>query len=769
VDPFYAHSGQFSDLSDGQPLRDHLLQVAALARRRAEVACPGDSHLAEAAWAAGLLHDLGKYHPDWQHYLKEAAAKRRAKSIPHAIHGAAHAMETLEHRGVVLAVAGHHAGLSNCCEKVNDLTAQYPTFSTTLNTVLAAARTEIPNFPDTEFPPPFEGTDLATYLREEFWIRILFSLLVDADRLDTERFSTGHDRSLIPLAAGELLEQLDSRRRARAAKRPDDPLTLLRNRVFEECLRSGETRDRGFFELTVPTGGGKTFSGMAFALSHARRWNLRRVIVVIPYLSIIEQNAGEYRQIFGRDLVVEHHSAVAEEGPVGETAIRTPAQLATENWDAPIIVTTNVQFLESLLAASPKRCRKLHNIARSVVLFDEAQAMPTHILNPLMSVLRDLVGNYGTSIVFSTATQPAFRRSSGLPEGLPPEELHPILPAQMRDELFCALQRVNYHLNLTEPWGWETLIARLLEKQQGLCVLNTRAHARTVWEKLRDQVREKHGAEMAKAVLHLSSAMCAQHRLDVLGTGDTPGADSVRGRLSGREPCWLVSTQVIEAGVDVDFPRAFRALGPLESVVQVAGRCNREGLLKDTATGTPQKGDVFVFAPAEEGMPTGFYQLATGLARTLLSGEITEDQLATDPTLFASYFETLYARSSTDAKRKGDRSLQDLRAEFMFRDVAERARVIADGGCSVIVPYRASIRLIRKIRKAGFWNRRDLRRLQRYTVNLRPNNIAALQRNGQLSPLLDSDPDGPEVLNNASYQRNVGVVVDGAAPDDFLV
>jgi len=547
---------------------------------------------------------------------------------------------------------------------------------------------------------------------------------------------------------------------ARKAKGGKSDLTLLhlRNRIYRECVTAG-MRDRGFFELTVPTGGGKTLSGMAFALAHARKHGLRRVIVVIPYLSIIEQNAREYRRILGEGIVLEHHSAVGEqEGNAAgaEPPRRSAAELATENWDAPVIVTTSVQFLETLLESSPRRCRKLHNVARSVVLFDEAQALPTHILNPLVSVFRELVGTFGCSVVFSTATQPAFRHGSGLTDGLKPGELEPIVPKDLVTEAFRSLQRVNYRVELDPPWDWDTLIRRLTDGSvlQGLCVLNTRRHAREVWEKLQATLDEK------DAVIHLSSAMCAQHRIDVLGRHEHPAPGTVRARLKEGLPCWLVSTQAIEAGVDVDFPRVFRALGPLDSIVQAAGRCNREGGLKD-ATGQPVRGEVIVFQPADEGMPPGLYKTATGKARTYLS-ENTSEQLATDPELFAQYFAELYGVANCDAH-----SIQAKRADFQFREVSALARVIADGGTPLIVPYKAGAKIIKRIRRTGKLDRSVFRRLQRYTVNVRGNDLHMLQELRAVRPLIEAD--GPLVLDESAYDRHLGVVIRGLSANDFIV
>jgi CRISPR-associated endonuclease/helicase Cas3 len=493
---------------------------------------------------------------------------------------------------------------------------------------------------------------------------------------------------------------------------------------------------------------------MAFALAHAKSQDLRRVIVVIPYLSIIEQNAREYRSVLGPENVVEHHSAVSEQeaGTSGhEPHRRSPSDLATENWDSPIIVTTSVQFLESLLEASPRRCRKLHNVARSVIIFDEAQALPTRILNPLVSVFRELVETFGCSIVFSTATQPAFRRGTGLTEGLEPDELKPILTLDLVAESFRSLQRVEYRPEFDATWDWDTLVGRLIDGEftQGLCVLNTRRHAREVWEKLQEKLTDR------AAIFHLSSAMCAEHRIAVLGDPANPASGSVRYRLKHGLPCWLVSTQVIEAGVDVDFPRVFRALGPLDSIVQAAGRCNREGKLK--------RGEVVVFQPADPGIPRGFYQMAAGEARTFL-GEYTGEELATDPAIFARYFNIIYGRADCDSH-----GIQPLRAAFQFREVAGLARVIEDGGTPVIVSYGPSPGLINEIRRLGNFDRAALRRLQRFTVNLRRTDWLELERRTAVEPLLPSCPEGPHILHPAAYHDRLGVVIADRAADDFII
>ncbi len=768
---FYAHSvaGQPQPTAQWQLLRDHLKGVAKLAGELAQKT--GVADLPAAAEAAGWLHDLGKYQLAWQAYLLASAAGLSPKSVRHSIHGAAYAFAELQHCPLTLAIAGHHTGLPDWQGgdqfegKVNEAVPP-GCLSELMKT--ASRPDECPAFPTTAAIPNCEDSDQGMR-RLEYWTRILFSTLIDADRLDT----AGRRISELRLDPGALLDRF----RATPPKNSmNTSVTLndLRNRVFEECIASGGS-ERGFFELTVPTGGGKTRSGMAFALSHARHRALRRVFVVIPYLSIIEQNAREYRNLFGKEVVLEHHSAVVFEDVVRQQGepyrSRLPEELSTENWDVPIVVTTSVQFLETLLAAGTRRCRRLHNVARSVILFDEAQCLPTHILNPLLDVFRELVSNYGCSIVFSTATQPAFRYSPyGLTNGLMPEELRPILPKPLRDELYRDLQRVTFVDETAAPWDWDELVKRLIESP-ALCILNTRRHAREVWEKLRAAVKDNYGNAAVSRVRHLSSSLCAEHRMDILGRRDDiePGtiyhqlqefraADEEKDRI----PCWVVSTQVIEAGVDIDFPRVFRALGPLDSIVQAGGRCNREGTLKDS-DGRLRQGEVFIFRPADEGMPAGAYQIAAGEALTTL-GEITPDELVTNPEVFVKYFSTLFNRLSTDP-----RDIQKMRAEWKFESVAEAARVIDDSGRSAIVPYRKAKKWIRRLRQLGTYDLAILRRLQRYTVNLRPNDFAEACRLGLVTPLYEGKPDGPWILVEGCYHDDLGVVITGRPLEDFLV
>ena len=614
----YAHSLPNRPPDEWQTLDAHSKAVAALAEAFA-------SHLRAGEWgrAVGLLHDVGKARLQFQQMLQGLRAK--GNGTDHAKYGAKLAFDA-NSLPLAFAVAGHHAGLPD----LSDLQR------------IANAAGPLSPPPEHFFPPdsslPFPVVGGEDFLALEFFTRILFSCLIDADRLDSAFWARLGDRTpelakpRIPLDPPVLLARLLAEREMQRRKHPAGVLSDARNRIFDACVSAGE-EPQGFFSLTVPTGGGKTLSGMAFALSHAKAHHLRRVIVVIPYLSIIEQNAAEYRRVLDperRGVVLECHSSAKPDTPAaGEELL--PLDLVTENWDAPIIVTTSVQFLESLFAASPSRARKLHNIADSVVLFDEVQTLPTHLLTPVLSVFRELATHYGTSFVFSSATQPAFRKSPSLPEGFASDELHEIVPDPA--SVYRILRRVDYVFE-PAPMTWDEVADKLLSEKQCLCIVNLTRHAYELWKALNP------GPGSAEPrPIHLSSAMCPAHRLAVIRR--------IRRLLRAGKPCRVVATQLIEAGVDVDFPVVWRAMGPLDSIVQAAGRCNREG--------GPVRGCVHVFTPAENRLPGGIYRTATGQAANKLEtlrrrgGEDDlGEALANDPHLFADYFTALYQLAATD-------------------------------------------------------------------------------------------------------------------------
>ncbi len=760
---YFAHTAN----PEGQwhVLSDHLNGVAELAKQFAEQASPHrETELAHQAYWAGQLHDLGKYRKAFQQYLRQE--RQRSEETHHAIYGAALAYDREGH-DLAFVIAGHHAGLHNCGdlqttiegkkyqaqERAAELVEVFEKFGPKIPHIFG-----LPSFIDEE-----DGYAI------EFYIRFLFSLLVDADFLDTEahhRPSLRHPQRLNPEF---LLQRLQNEK---SAKSQVGELNELRHQIYEKCLQAGQQAP-GFFSLTVPTGGGKTLSGMAFALKHAAIHDLRRIIVVIPYLSIIEQNASEYRRILdpkGEGIVIEHHSATNSPDDSEETRSDRPLerhaeQYATENWDAPIIVTTAVQFIESLFACQTSRCRKLHNIARSVVIFDEVQTLPTHLLNPLLNVLRTLQKSYGVSFLFSTATQPAFsERPQSLTEGFKASEIREI--NDQKAAHFQQLQRVTYQFPTPEErLNWDDLAAQIIEQPQALCIVNIRQHAFEFWE----AVRKRLSPEDQDGLFHLSSAMCAQHRFDLLGEMQKPMTNSIRFRLQNQMPCWLISTQLIEAGVDVDFPSVYRALGPLDSIVQAAGRCNREGKLR-AANGEIELSKVIIFRPEKHNLPRGIYCTATELTTALLD-QLNEVDLGVDSQLFGRYFDQLYDLANTD------RDIQARREKLHFREVAELARVIRDETCAVIVPYGKAADLIEVHRNAVYddkiagslkprLTRDDVRKFQRFMVNLRKPDFIRMKAQEIITPLLPNLDLW--VLDKGDYHQKLGLLLNQRPLEDSI-
>jgi CRISPR-associated endonuclease/helicase Cas3 len=745
---FYAHTAELPDGSRDpcqrhwQPLKTHLRNVADLAEKFA-----ASFDFAVEAKLAGFLHDLGKYRDEFQAYLR--GDRGSSVETQHAIFGAAWAME--RSLASTLPIAGHHAGLHDCGDLPGMLANPALQITQAVPELITRLESELGPLPPPRPPPSWVNDELSA----EFCTRLIFSCLVDADRLDTacwpETPRTDH-----VLQTEQLLEQVYAERRRKAAKNPAGTLAVLRNRIFDTAIDRAALTP-GFFSLTVPTGGGKTLASMAFALAHAKAHRLRRVIVVIPYLSIIEQNAAEYRRIFGEEVVLENHSGVRPKDDMKEEE-ESRLELVSENWDAPVIVTTSVQFLESLFASSPSKCRKLHRIPRSVVIFDEVQTLPAHLLKPTFNVFRELASNYGASFVFSSATQPAFRKCPAMPDGFDPHELREIAPEP--DDLFRKLRRVNYHLpNAGETLDWPALAEKMAATPQVLCVVNLTRHAKELWEQLKLVLPK------AEVPIHLSSAMCPQHRLSLIQT--------IREWLQAGQPCRVVSTQLVEAGVDVDFPVVFRALGPLDSIVQVAGRCNREGRLAS--------GEVHVFRPMDHKLPAGVYRAAADQAMITLASlgdeESASNRLAADPKVFRDYFQSLYEVVNTDYAKHGETSIQQDREQLRFREVSRKAKVISDEGQPVIVARDTHGRefaapLIEEIRTRQItsgesrFNRDDLRRLQRFMVNVHSYKFQQLESMKHVRPLLPNLE--LYVLDDGFYHPELGLVIDNRPMDDFI-
>lgn len=698
-----AHACRTADGTWREPhdLAEHLVCVAALAAGHAR-------RFGGEEWArlAGLWHDLGKYRPRFQRYIGQASGfevdahiEGGSGRMTHSSAGALLACDRFKEAGRVLAylIAGHHAGLDDWHGGLEVRLASQQARDE-LNEALAAQP------PDNILNHGAFMPDLRTVPGGSagfaLWLRLLFSCLVDADFLDTESYmdtEKAHQRSGWPTIA-ELLDCFDRHMADLAGSAEHTPVNSLRAAILAEC-RAKAAEAPGLFSLTVPTGGGKTLSSMAFALEHAKRHGKRRVIYAIPYTSIIEQTADIFRAIFG-DAVIEHHSN-AEVDPDQESA---RSRLACENWDAPIVVTTNVQFFESLFAAKPSRCRKLHNIVDSVVVLDEAQLLPPEFLQPILDVLNLLSRHYGVSVVLSTATQPAlstreyFDTCQNL-RGL--DNVREIIADP--GALYRQLKRVAVHLpnDWNMPTTWPELAERLARHDSVLAIVNTRL-----------QARELHG-QMPEGTLHLSALMCGAHRAQVIR--------DVKTRLQHGIHTRVVSTQLVEAGVDIDFPVVYRAVAGLDSIAQAAGRCNREGRLAS--------GEVWVFVPPAARLPD---LIRKGVDATIstLHGHCGDPL---DRHRFSSYFERLYHACDLDAKGIADLLKVDGRSLAVnFRTAAERFRLIDDeDSVPIIVLYRGLDgadttvdRLISSLRTNGP-ERWLMRKLQRYTVRI--HRRAALQ------------------------------------------
>lgn len=614
--------------------------------------------------------------------------------VEHAAHGAVLLVE----RGAVeaaFAVAGHHAGLHAFADLKN-LRTRIEGNAGDRRKVIdrareCAERAEADGLHLDGVAPTPPGEDP---LDIEFRTRLLFSCLIDADRLDTAVFH-GETPSEPPLL--DPARRLERLRRYVKTLRPNafGEVRAVRDEVMAAALDRADAPP-GLYSMTVPTGGGKTLAGLAFALRHAARNGQDRVIVVVPYLSIIEQNADRIREAVGGDAVLEHHSGIVDlddDEAADEAAVAR--RLATENWDAPVIVTTSVRFFEALFTNHPGEARRIHRIARSVVVLDEVQTLPPHLLGPILDAVSRLARDHGTSFLFMTATQPAFERrpdprfaetpdDSRLPVGAI-RETAPDPPA-----LFRRLRRVRYKWPRPgETVPWEAVARQMAGAPAALAVVNTKSQAAELYRAL--------VAAAPDGAIHLSKRMYPAHIVERLA--------EIRRRLAGGEACRVVSTQLVEAGVDLDFPLVLRAMGPLDSIAQVAGRCNREGRL--------DVGDVVVFRPERSSLPQGVYRRATEVTEALLvesGGALDLD----DPEIFRRYFREVYATGDFDARR-----IQESRRAWDFPAVAEAFRMIDETTHLVLVPVDLKSRdLAAEIRSSGRITRDILRLAQRYIVGI---------------------------------------------------
>lgn len=717
---FYAHSLENQPTEKWQPLEEHLGNVAQMA---AEFAARFEAKV----WGhcAGRLHDAGKATGAFRERLEGKSVK-----VDHATFGARLAKERGGSLGVLLAyaIAGHHGGLPDGGEQESQLHYRLKHRKIPEDVVLLPEADV-----ECDLSLPFKlsrDLDRAGFSLT-FFSRMVYSCLVDADFLDTENFCNAQKAKercggQADVIFVELRQKLDSYLEEVARTAKPTPVNVLRRDVLVQCRKKAEL-PKQFFSLTVPTGGGKSLSSMAFALGHAVRHDLHRVIYAIPFTSIIEQNAKVFQDILGREVVLEHHCNFKAGDEPEEAPYYLRRGLAAENWEAPIVVTTNVQFFESLFSNKPSRCRKLHNIAGSVIVLDEAQAIPTEYLEPCLAALRELVEHYGCSVVLCTATQPALDDKSILRMALPAIEEIIDHPGRLFNELTRTEVKFIGRVSDAE------LAERLEAEKQVLCIVSTKPQARTIFERM----------VCEDGVFHLSTNMYPEHRRRVL--------EEVRQRLKDQQVCRLVSTSLVEAGVDLDFPVVYRAMAGLDSIAQAAGRCNREGKL-------PNKfGQVYVFET--EQMPR-----LPWLKRCISRAEETRRTLPEAPPLglevMRRYFELLYDAENPDRKKILKLlAYQGGDLAFPFSEVAREFKLIEEDTIGVVVATQPEVKeLVRELRNTKF-PRTTIRKLQSFSVVLRMKAYGELLAAGAVELIHE---EFPILVNEAAYRQDVGLCVDRA-------
>ena len=727
----YAHTRPGQPPDQWEPLESHLSEVARLAGDHAAA-------FGARAWGevAGHLHDLGKYSDEFQRYLRQTgdpdAGEEGAKvgRVDHSTLGAQHAAQSLGGgAGQLLAyvIAGHHAGLPDGDSD------EATHFASTLRSRLERRVPEVaphhrPRFDRPRLP---FSTGAEPGFQIAFFARMLFSALVDADRTSTEQFCSPEaaaERRMPRPDIGQLNAAVAAHIEQLTRGAPSSRVNEVRALVVASCERAAP-QTPGFFSLAVPTGGGKTLSALRFALEHAERHGLRRVVMAVPFTSIIEQTADVYRGALGtlgEAGLLEHHSGVDQDA-------RTRAsQMAAENWDAPLIVTTNVQLFDSLFAAATTPCRKLHRLARSVIVLDEAQTVPVDLLKPTLAALRELVSNYGCSVVLCTATQPALHHRAGFDIGI--RDVRSIVPDP--EALHQQLQRVRVtHLGTLDD---EALVSRIDGHPSALCIVNTRAHAAELYRLMKAAGRE---------VAHLSTLMCAAHRRRVLA--------SIKSALQRVAPVVVISTQLVEAGVDVDFPVVFRAPAGWDSIAQAAGRCNREGRLAH--------GDLFTFDTPRE-PPPGFLRQAAAVGRELRAS-FPSDPLS--PEAIEAFFRQLYWTQSHRWDHHGVLRAFPVQTggpllRLQFREAARAYQTIRDELHPILVPYDATASTLLRQLETRPADMSTLRRCQSYLVSVHAYHLTALLNAGDVIP----HESGVHLLvNAAAYDRAIGLTSEGRGLD----
>ena len=758
-----------------QSLYDHVEGVALQIRRNLTEA--GLKQLIPLGELLGRLHDVGKAQPAFQRYIRgESVAK-----APHSAAGALLATKLLPSlpKGhplkrsriaqlLAYAISGHHRGLYDYAElqnKLDDIGTKDRCKKAEGD--LSELISEIQNWVKEH------GARTEAYLRKlasrveeeeqaQALIRLLFSCLVDADFLDTEAFMDKERKGRRHEATSRYapLETLRDRlTKHMEGFSTEGKINEARRAFLNQCREHGRTCPKGYYSLFLPTGGGKTLSSMAWALETALKHKAKRIIYVIPYTSIITQTAGIFREIFGEENVLEHHSDISFSGDEAsqEAERYERTRLLAENWDAPIIVTTNVQFFESLFSHKVSRSRKVHSIANSVVVFDEVQMFPTEFLHPMLRLLEDLRRIYGTQLLFCSATLPPFDKdhSSSFKKVNDFHQLsdaiHPIVPED--PELFKVFDRVIYHLEEKE-YTTKELAEELAQHDSALCIVNSRREASQLYHALLEEGKE------AQDVIHLSRNMCSAHLKERIA--------EIRQRLKAGTPTIVISTQLIEAGVDIDLPIVYRAMSGLDSIVQAGGRCNREGK-------RPAPGEVYVFSLSDGGKAVGAIAEGQNATRFLLDNDKEHTRSSMPLELIEAYYLRYYASiESFDTKNIAE-SLYDeeeaKRWRFDFQQASEDFQLIDNVDRDLFVPYGRGKELLEGLEKHTLYlNHRTLRELQQYHVSISKWRYEELEEARLLSEVVVERETGKSilVLVPQGYDEALGVCTTNPLLDEPL-
>jgi len=694
---YFAHSE--NEKNEKHLLSKHLHETARLAE---SYACKEEYKPLFSL--SGWLHDLGKYQPEFQRYLENGG---RRGSVPHAVWGAGYAGK-LKNSDASMVIDGHHKGLPDRAAWKSDINPYLHNDVDGFDKVVTSFLTDT-GLDETYLVQQPLKFDSSGFQRELF-IRYLFSALTDSDWLSTEEHFESEKSALRPDRTLPIDFMLDKLEEEFDAKSKDGEINELRNQARNQVLDKA-LLTTGCYSLALPTGMGKTLTSLAWALRHARQNHLKRIIIVLPYISIIDQTARELKRIFGEEWILEHHSNY-NEGQKSDTdrnenysTEQKRKQLACENWDFPVIVTTTVQFFESLFSNKPSKCRKVHNIAESVVIFDEVQTIPKEIVLPTLGMLNDVQAVMRTSFLFCTATQPAYEKRPGF-DGI--TTITPLI--EDPGILYDKTKRVTYHLlDGLAPTSFSRLADAVVEHDQSaLVIFNTKKDALEFFSLMKS-------GERWDTQYHLSTAMCPFHRKKTI--------KDIKADLEAKKKILVVSTQLIEAGVDFDFPLVFRALAPLESIIQSAGRCNREGKMDGF-------GNVFLFVLQDARYPNKTYQACAGYAAELLQNDI--EQLYSH-NVFEKYYASVFSLYIDQARQQG---INNARKEFNFETVNDSYRYLDDHSEGLFI-YNfndESRQLLHSLQYKEYLSRDDYRAMQPFTVQAYENFIFQNREDVKTSP-----------------------------------